>query len=309
MKRIKRPLKLIIVGLLLMMTVGTSMTAYADKNDTDDVINEKFGLPIVVYGETLTADQKEEVKKLLRVTDPEMVEELTITAKDLARLIDGDPRSRMFSSAKITRKESGGLVIAQVTPENITQVTNEMYANALLTAGVEHAVVDVASPVKVTGHSALAGIYMAYEASGETLDKGRMEVANEELSLATELADKEGMDNEKISELLTEIKKAIADQNPATKEDIERIIAEQLEKLNIQLSEEDKQALVRLFEKMRSLDIDFDKVLTQLNSLSKDITNKVKDFLGDEDAVEEVTGFFKKIFQAISDFFKNLFGS
>src|SRR5690625_7177294 len=93
-----------------------------------------------------------------------------------------------------------------------------MYANALLTAGVDSATVEIASPVQVTGHSALTGIYKAYDEDGEELDKDRMELANEELNVATDLADKEGLSQEKVSELLTEIKKEIADQKPATKE-------------------------------------------------------------------------------------------
>ena len=53
----------------------------------------------------------------------------------------------MYSSAKITRLDKGkGLVIKIVTPDNITQVTNSMYATAMLTAGIEDAVVEVASP-------------------------------------------------------------------------------------------------------------------------------------------------------------------
>src|SRR5690606_19312640 len=100
---------------------------------------------------------------------------------------------------------------------------------------------DVASPIPVTGHSALSGIYKAYDEEGETLDKERMELANEELGVATDLAEKEGMTQEKVSELLTEIKKAIAEQNPATKEDIEKIIQEQLSKLEISLNEADRQ--------------------------------------------------------------------
>ena len=50
-----------------------------------------------------------------------------------------------------------------MTPENITEVTSDMYSNAMLTAGIEDATVEVAAPKKVTGHSALAGIYKAYE--------------------------------------------------------------------------------------------------------------------------------------------------
>ncbi|UAC48017.1 DUF1002 domain-containing protein [Bacillus aquiflavi] len=304
---LKRLSKIALV-FILSLCLGMNSVAKAANDDSEEAINEKFGLPIVVYGETLTAEQKEEVKKLLNVKDSSMVEEITVTAKDLVRLIDGDPRSRMFSSAKITRKEKGeGLVITHVTPGNITEVTDEMYANALLTAGIEDANVEVASPVKVTGHSALVGIYKAYEVGGEELDKDRMEVANEELGLATKLAEREGMDDEKVSELLTEIKKAIAEQNPATKEDVEKIVEEQLKTLKIELSPEDRQLLIDLFEKMRSLNIDFDKVKKQLNDITKDIRDKMKEVVGDEGFWQSVGDFFKKIFQAIGDFFKGLF--
>jgi len=279
--------------------------AAADQNTDEDVINEKFGLPIVVYGETLTDEQKDEVRKLLKVKDPSLVEEITVTAKDLARLIDGNPNSRMFSSAKITLKEKGnGLVVTRVTPDYITEVTEEMYANAMLTAGIENATVDVASPVKVTGHSALVGIYKAYESRGENLDKDRMEVANEELDLATDLAGKEGLDDEKVSELLTEIKKAIADQNPATKEDVERIVEEQLKKMKIELSPEDRQLLIDLFEKMRSINIDFGNVKNQLDDISKDIKKKLEDVIGDEGFWDSVSNFFKKLFESIANLFK-----
>src|SRR5699024_6849926 len=119
-----------------------------------------------------------------------------------------------------------GIVVDIVTADNITAVSSEMYSNALLTAGVENALVEVASPVQVSGHSALSGIYKAYDASGADLDKDRMEVANEELDISTELSEKDGLSQEKVTELMTEIKKEIADKNPATREDVEEIVEE-----------------------------------------------------------------------------------
>lgn len=294
--------------LLLAVIVSVGLLFFGQGNasaQNDDVINEKLGVPIVVYGETLTAEQKEETRKLLKVDNPQNVDEITVTAQDLARLINGNPNSRMFSSAKITLKDKGnGLVVTIVTPENITEVTNQMYANALLTAGVENANVDVASPVKVTGHSALVGIYKAYESKGEVLDKDRMEVANEELELATELANKEGLSDEKVTELLTEIKKMIAEQNPATREDVEQIVQEQLNKMNIELSEQDRQLLIDLFDKMRSLDIDFGHVKQQLEDISKDIKGKLEKVVGDEGFWDSVSNFFQKLIDSIRNLFK-----
>lgn len=282
------------------MMIGFAVPAHA----TNDSINEKLGVPIVVYGDTLSDAQKQEVTELLEVTDPESVEKYTVTGEDIANYIDGNPNSRMFSSAKIKQEEEGtGLTINIVTPDNITEVTNEMYANALLTAGVENATVDVASPVKVSGHSALTGIYKAYDAKGQQLDKERMELANDELDVATNLAEKEGLNQEKVSELLTEIKKAIAEQNPATKEEVQQIVEEQLNNLEISLSEEDRQMLIDLFNRMRDLDINFDNVKKQLD----DIASKVQEVINDEGFWNKVENIFNKLFRMIGNFLESVF--
>lgn len=294
---------LLLILVVFMNGAGAGL-AQASSND-EESINEKYGLPIVVYGEALSEAQKDEVRKLLKVTDSSKVKEITVTGDDLVRYIKGDRHSNMYSSAKITRKDTGeGLVINQVTPENITEVTDEMYANALLTAGIQDAVVDVASPVKVSGHSALVGIYKAYdEGKGTELNEERTEVANEELNLATDLAKKEGLDQDKVSELLTEIKKEIAEQNPATKEDIEQIIDEKLKTLEIQLSAEDRQLLIDLFEKMRDLNINFDNVKSQLENLSQDIQQRIDEAVGDKGFLQSVSDFFKELIDSIKSIF------
>ena len=133
-----------------------------------------------------------------------------------------------------------------------------------------------------------------------------MEVATEELDLTTELSEKEGLSQETVTELMTEIKKAIADQNPATREDVEQIVQEQLENLEVSLSEEDRQLLIDLFEKMRNLDIDFDQVKQQL----EDITSTIKDKLDDmnleldEGFWDKVSKFFQDLIDSIANLFK-----
>ncbi|MGJ7922389.1 DUF1002 domain-containing protein [Neobacillus sp. LXY-4] len=303
---LKRVLKLMAISAVLTLALNLGTSVFADSNSNDEeVIDEQYGLPIVVYGEALSPSQKEEVRSLLGVKDPSKVKEITVTGDDLVTYIKGDRHSNMYSSAKITRKDSGeGLVIKQVTPENITEVTNEMYGNALLTAGIQDAVVEVASPVKVTGHSALVGIYKAYDAGeGAGLDKDRTEVANEELNLATDLAKKEGLDQDKVSELLTEIKKEIAAQNPATKEEVAQIVDEQLKALGIQLSDQDRQLLIDLFEKMRGLNINFDNVQSQLENLSQDIQKRIEETIGDPGFLQKVSDFFKELINSIKSIF------
>ncbi|RCW64232.1 DUF1002 domain-containing protein [Saliterribacillus persicus] len=299
MKKILSIFTLFLMGMLIFTS-----TTFASVGD--EGIDERFGKPKVVLGEALSEDQKNAVRQLLDAEDPETVEEYIVTAEDLVNYIGGDPSSNMYSSAKITRKGEGhGLVVNIVNSENITEVTNEMYANALLTAGVENADVEVASPLKVSGHSALTGIYKAFNVDGEALDQDRMEVANEELNIATDLAEEAGLDQEKVSELLSEIKKEISEQNPATKEDVERIVSEQLDKLNIELSPEDREMLTNLFDKMRNLDIDFGKVANQLEDLLGDIQGKI-----DGVSEEDIDGFWqtvKSFFQNIADSIRAIF--
>ncbi|WP_172370695.1 DUF1002 domain-containing protein [Sporosarcina jiandibaonis] len=286
-------LMMFIASLALLVAFVVPETTYADK-----VIDEKLGVPIVVYGADLSATEKISVEESLDVANEAEVEEVTVDGSDLTTYIkDGNKNARMYSSAKITRRDAGkGLVITIVTPDNITQVTADMYANAMLTAGIEDAIVEVASPKPVTGHSALVGIYKAYEVSGEKLDTDRTDVANDELNLATKFSEGSGIDKDKVSELLTELKKQIAEQNPATKEDVERIVNEQLSKLQIELNEADRQLLIDLMDKIRSLDIDFSKLSSQL----EDMSNKIKEKIGEIDP-----GFWDKV----KEFFANLVDS
>lgn len=290
-----------LIAIIAMILIASTLTpALATANVG---INEKLGVPIVVYGGNLTEDEKASVSDSLSVADEAEVEEIEVTGEDLVTYIkDGNPQARMFSSAKITREDDGeGLVIQIVTPDNITQVTTEMYANAMLTAGIENATVEVAAPKAVTGHSALVGIYKAYEVNGEQLDPERTDVANDELEVATELA--EDVDEAKVSELLTEIKKQIAEQNPASREDVEQIVEEQLSRLQIELSPEDRQLLIDLMDRIRQLDIDFSQWSTQLEDLSQTIEDKLSDIVNDEGFWASVREFFRNLANSVRSWF------
>lgn len=292
--------KMLMTVSVMLLLIGSLFPGMAE---ADTAIDEKLGVPIVVLGANLTDAEKETVKQNLKVDKDTEVEEIVVDGKDLVNYIkDGNSQARMYSSAKITRQDAGkGLVIQIVTPNNITQVTNEMYATAMLTAGIEDAIVEVAAPKPVTGHSALVGIYKAYEVSGETLDTERTDVANDELNLATKFAKDSGIDQDKVAELLTEIKKAIADQNPATKEEVEKIVNEQLKKLNIELSDADRQLLVDLMERIRNLDIDFGKLSEQLSDMATTIKEKIGEI--DPGFWEKVKQFFENLVDSIKSWF------
>lgn len=263
---------------------------------------------ILIYGEKLSESERQEVRAELELGENAAVEEHDVTGQDYANYINGNPNANMYSSAMITMDNGGeGLVVNILTPGNITKVTSEMYENALLTAGAENVTVDVVSPVAVTGHSALTGIYKAYDVEGVELDKERMELANDELVVATDLAENEDVSDEDVAHLLTEIKQMIAEQNPVTREEVEEIVSEQLSKLEINLSEEDRQMLINLVDRMRELDIDFGSVRDQLKDIADSVAERAEELGLDEGFWKSVANFFADIFGALSNFFKGLF--
>lgn len=291
---------MVITGALTFSMFTTSVLAAEGE---PKAIDEKLGVPIVVYGANLSQAEKQSVQQSLKVAEEPEIEEITVAGSDLAKYIQGSNASaRMYSSAKITRKDEGkGLVISIVTPENITQVSEEIYANAMLTAGIEDATVEVASPKPVTGHSALVGIYKAYEVTtGETLDTTRTDVANQELSVATTIAQSAGVNDEQVAQLLTEIKKQIADTNPATRDEVAKIVENQLSALEINLSEQDRQLLIDLMDQIRKLDIDFTKWSEQLNDFSTTIEEKFGDLMADKGFWDKVKTFFNDLIDKLS---------
>ncbi len=283
---------LLIIGML----IGAATPAFAVSDS------------ILIFGGQLNDAQRQEVRNTLGLSEDGTQQEFDVTGEDYANFINGNPNANMYSSALIKMENNGkGLVVNILSPNNITQVTREMYENALLTAGAEDVTVDIVSPIKVTGHSALTGIYKAYDVEGVELDKERMEIANDELEVATDLAENEDVSEEEVGKLLTEIKQMIADQNPVTREEVEQIVSEQLNKLEINLSEQDRQKLIDLFDKMRELDIDFGKVKDQLQNIADNIADKAEELGLDQGFWEKVAAFFSDVFHALGNFFKNLF--
>lgn len=289
MKRILNGITALI--LLISFSLPVTNVAYAVEIEADLI-----GEATIIYGGSLSDTEKEEVRRLLEASEND--KEDVVTGQDIQKYIGGSPDSNMISSVKITHEKEGhGIEVNTVTPDRITKVTNEMYRNALLTAGVENATVEVAASRPVTGESALTGIYKAYDVVGADLDQGRMEVANDELSLTTQLSERDGISQDSVTDLMTEIKKEIADKKPASREDVEEIVRTQLDKLEINLSDDDRQLLIDLFDKMRDLNIDFGKVKNQL----EDLTSEIKDRLGDVN-INLDAGFWEKV----QNFFSNL---
>ena len=101
----------------------------------------------------------------------------------------------------------------EVETHNINWVTDEMYINALITAGVKDAKIYITAPMTVSGTAALTGIIKAYEVSTDTaIPEEVKQAANEEMVKSAELGDAIG--NENATALITKVKEEMANNQP-----------------------------------------------------------------------------------------------
>ena len=287
--------KLVKSGLSLMLAILFlfPVSAFADAQAGD---------VIVTLGKNLTAEQRAALLKEMDVNESADIVEVTneeehqyLGSYISSRLIG----TKALSSSKITLgKKNSGLI---VKTNNINWVSEEMYINALATAGVKDAEIYVTAPFQVSGTAALTGIIKAYElTSDEKIPEDVKQAANEEMVTAAELGDQIGTDE--ASALMTKIKEEISNNAPQTKEDVEKIVADSANDLNISLTEEQKQTLTDLFNRLKELDIDWGQVKDQVSN-AKD---KLTEFFSSEEG-QNFLDKLKEIINAVIDWFKELF--
>ena len=309
MKKIVRP---IIVATMLLGLVSQQVYAI----DTT-AINEKWGKPTVVYGGGLNDQQIKETSKLLGIKDENTVTTTKATGEDLVKYLGAGEAntSVMISSVMVQKRNKGeGVKVHIATPKNITLVTSEQYANAAITAGVADAEIEVAAVSKVTGESALTGVYKAFEANGVVLDEKRTAVAQKELELTNQIAQEQskekGFDAAKLDQAMIDIKKALAEIKEkqgqvATKEDVERIVNEALKKYGLDkvISPTQVNNIIQFaLSYQQTSAIDSKQVLEQLNSLSNTVKGKIGQLVDQanrEGWLDKIVTFFKEIFNAI----------
>ena len=309
MKKIVRPLvaATMLLGLASQQVYAIDTTA----------INEKWGKPTVVYGGGLNDQQIKETSQLLGIKDENTVTTTKATGEDLVKYLGAGEvnTSVMISSVMVQKRNKGeGVKVHIATPKNITLVTSEQYANAAITAGVADAEIEVAAVSKVTGESALTGVYKAFEANGVVLDEKRTAVAQKELELTNQIAQEQakekGFDAAKLDQAMIDIKKALAEIKEkqgqvATKEDVERIVNEALKKYGLDkvISSTQVNNIIQFaLSYQQTSAIDSKQVLEQLNSLSNTVKGKIGQLVDQanrEGWLDKIVTFFKEIFNAI----------
>ena len=283
------------------MFLTSGMTALADR--VDAVIDK----PYVALGADLKESERAKVLELLGVTEAELkdYDVVTITNEDEHKYLDsyldaGVIGTRALSSVMVVGKEAGNGI--NVNTNNISYCTSGMYRNALITAGVADADITVAGPFSISGTAALVGAIKAYETmTGEEVPEVNLDAANNELVITGEIVESVG-DPEKVEQLMALVKQEVAEGAVSGSEDIKNLVKQAADELEIRLSDEDRDKITGLMDKIDGLDLNVDAIKEQ----AKDLYHKLENLDFNFDA-ESVGNFFTRIIDAIVGFFQDLF--
>lgn len=269
------------------------MPAYADVTTGD---------MIITLGKNLTEEQKKLL--LTEMNAPDDAQIITISNEEehqyLGRYISKSLiGTKAISSSAITIAEKDAGIT--VKTKNITWVTDEMYINALITAGVKDANIFITAPIPVSGTAALTGIIKAYEVSTDTeIPEEVKQAANEEMVETANLGDDIGTEN--ATALMAKIKEKVAETKPETDEELKTIIDDAAKDLNITLTEQQTNSLIEFFNKLKELDIDWNQVGDQLQNAKDKLTNYLESEEG-QSFLDKVKEFFVSLIDAIKNFF------
>ncbi len=287
----KKITAILLTLLLTMMSISSVVMADVTVGDQ-----------IITLGQNLTEEQKQQILSELEAKEDAQI--ITVTNEEEVKYLGNLlPRAtigtKAISSSSITYTEAGSGL--NVSTHNINWVTDEMYLNALITAGVKDAHIDVTAPFAVSGTAALTGLIKAYEvSSGEVISEDVKQAANEEMIQTAKLGDEIGADN--AAALFAKIKEAIAEKAPQNDAELRDIILQAAKDLGITLTEEQIQLLMDLFNKLKDLNIDWNQVGDQLNQ-AKD---KISKYLQSEEGqgfLEKLKQFFISLFDALKGLF------
>ena len=298
---VRNKLKNMALSIAVLMGLGMASPVFAksDYNPGD----------ILALGSDLTDAQEAALRKYFNapdgtntiyVTDEVIIKQLGLDPNDPANYAGG-----CYSSAYVKLLDDNSGINVKAT--NLTEVTESMLMNALITSGITAADVKVSSPFKVTGTSALSGILAGVEeVGGFEISLKQKETAQKEIETTVEVGDEIG--SEEASTIINDIKTEVIKEKPKTEEEIKKIVENITNQYNVNISINAKDSIVNLMSDVNDLGLDYSELKSSLKEASNKLSNNLKK-LGIKLKEE---GFFEKIkdwFVDLWDKFINLFRS
>lgn len=298
---VRNKLKNMALSIAVLMGLGMASPVFAksDYNPGD----------ILALGSDLTDAQEAALRKYFNapdgtntiyVTDEVIIKQLGLDPNDPANYAGG-----CYSSAYVKLLDDNSGINVKAT--NLTEVTESMLMNALITSGITAADVKVSSPFKVTGTSALSGILAGVEeVGGFEISLKQKEAAQKEIETTVKVGDEIG--SEEASTIINDIKTEVIKEKPKTEEEIKKIVENITNQYNVNISINAKDSIVNLMSDVNDLGLDYSELKSSLKEASNKLSNNLKE-LGIKLKEE---GFFEKIknwFVDLWDKFINLFRS
>lgn len=258
----------------------------------------------VAIGGDLTESQINEVYSSFGIDRGDVIE-LVVTNSDERHYLEGvvDDSvigTKSISCVYIEATDSGNGL--NISTNNVNWCTPATYANALATAGITDANVQISSPVEVSGTAALTGIYMAYESiTGTTLDENAKQAGTEELAVTSELASEIG-DTDSTS-IVNDIKAILDETKNMSDEELRQAIIDIAADYGRTLSDEEIDQLISLTRSLEKLDTN--QLLERVNEVKDTIAKMAQA----KETVSSFTEKIKAIIDSISSFFSNLISS
>ncbi|WP_346928999.1 DUF1002 domain-containing protein [Clostridium sp.] len=286
----------ITLGILTCISIPT--TAFAD------IHGEYPSGEILSFGSDLSDSQEAQLREYFKA--PDNIEAIYVDSKMAIKQFGLDEKELTnftggwYSSAyvKLLQKENG----VTVNSSNLTLVTNDMLANALITSGILNAEVTASAPFEVTGESALAGILAGAEnIMGGELSTPNKQAAQKEIDVSLDLAEEIG--DTEASAIINEVKTAVIKDKPSSEEEIKKIVEKVENKYDVDISATIQNNMVSLMSDINDLDLDYSKLKDTLDKSA----SKFKDEMASLGKELKDSGFFDKLFNWISEFFSSLF--
>ncbi len=235
---------------------------------------------VVTLGADLSQDQKDTMMRYFGVT---------YDGVDVIYINNTDERNHLgsyvpleqignytYSCALVAPTSSGGI---QVKTANLEWVTCNMIASTLSTSGVTNCQVVAACPFKVSGTGALTGVIMAYEqASKQTLDPVKVELANQELVTTGNLANEVGQS--KATAVINETKIQVIENNVTNIEEITNIVNEVSNDYDITINDDQSEEIAELMQQIAEQEYDIIQLQATLERVQANVA-------GDAGASEE----------------------
>lgn len=281
--------KIIAILLCICAAVTFTLPAFAD--------GEYAGQSRAVIGSDLTDDQISAVYEMFGIPRGS-VTELNVTNAEEREYLDGLVDSAVIGSNSIScvyievLSPGEGL---QIETKNLTWCTQDMFVNALVTAGIEDARIIVAAPFQVSGTAALTGIYKAYEdITGQKLDDVAKLVSTQELVVTGELAAEIGSYD--AVTIVNELKLILNETENMSDAQLKDAITEIAEEYNVTLKESQIDQLITLCRALEKMDSE------ALREKVEYVQNTIKKLAQAQEKVSGITRTVQNIVDSVKDF-------